>query len=94
MRKIKSKTSTEELRFAKRINRIGAMKLKLRSKEFQIQICLKPNFKLSNHVQVGYLEIGEQYEDFGIGFTGFGQKVKKQRGFEDQGLICDKNYHG
>ena len=45
--KIESENPTEEIRFAKRINRIGAMKLKLRSKELRIQICLKPNFKLS-----------------------------------------------
>ena len=43
--KIKFESSTEEVRFAKRINQIGARKLKLRAKEIRIQICLKPNFK-------------------------------------------------
>ena len=42
-----SESLGQELRFAKRINRIGATKLKLRSKEVRIQICLKPNFKFS-----------------------------------------------
>ena len=36
----------------------------------QILIC-------QNHVQVDYLERGEQDKDFGIGFTGFGQTSKK-----------------
>ena len=40
-------SSSEELQFAKRINRIRARKLKLRSKEVRNQICLKPNFKFS-----------------------------------------------
>ena len=48
------------------------MKIKLQSKEVRIQICLKPNLNFQNHVQVDYLERGEQDEDFGVGFTGFG----------------------
>ena len=50
------------------------------------------NYK--NHVQVDYLERGEQYENFGVGFTGFGQASKKLQGFEDQGLICEKSNRG
>ena len=46
-KKIQIESSTKELRFATRINRIGATELKLRSKELRIQICLKTNFKLS-----------------------------------------------
>ena len=91
---MQSEISTEELRFAKRINRIGATKLKLRSKELQNQICLKPNFNLSKCLQFFKPEIGARDEDFGVGFTGFGQTVKLLRGFEDQGLTCDKNYRG
>ena len=50
--KVQTESSTELLRFEKRINQIGAMKLKPRSKEVRIQIFLQPNFNLSNHVQV------------------------------------------
>ena len=46
-KKIQTESSTEEVRFAKRIEQNGGTDLKLRSKELQIQICLKPNFKLS-----------------------------------------------
>ena len=88
--KIQSQISTEELRFAKRINRIGATKLKLRSKEFRKQICLKPNFNLSKSCSSLLTERGARDKDFGVGFTGFRLTVKKLRGFEDQGLICDK----
>ena len=53
-RKLKKKILTEslghELRYAKKINKIGIKKLKLQSKKFQIQICLKPNFKISKYV--------------------------------------------
>ena len=40
-----SESLGQELRFAKRINSNGATKLKLRSNEVQIQICLNSNFK-------------------------------------------------
>ena len=32
--------------------------------------------------------------NFGVGFTGFGQASKMFRGFEEQGLKCDKINHG
>ena len=35
----------QELRYAKRINSNGVIKLELRSNEVQIQICLNSNFK-------------------------------------------------
>ena len=41
----KSKVQEKSFDLQKIINRIGATKLKLRSKEVRIQICLKPNFK-------------------------------------------------
>ena len=60
--------------------------------------CGRKKFKFksacTHYVHVGKLERGVRDEDFGIGFTGFGQTVKKLRGFEDQGLMCDKNNHG
>ena len=40
-----SESLGQELRFAKRINSNGVIKLKLRSNEVQIQICLNSNFK-------------------------------------------------
>ena len=40
-----SESLGQELRFATRINTNGVIKLKLRSKEVQIQICLNSNFK-------------------------------------------------
>ena len=40
-----SESLGQELRLAKRINSNGATKLKLRSNEVQIQICLNSNFK-------------------------------------------------
>ena len=40
-------------------------KFEIKSGSNQILIC-------QNHVQVDYLERGEQDEDFGVGFTGFG----------------------
>ena len=46
MRKSNLKIQLKILDLKKRINRIGATELKLRSKELQIQICLKPNFKI------------------------------------------------
>ena len=75
--KVQTESSTEELRFAKRINQIGAMKLKLRSKEVQIQICLKANFKFSKSCSSCLSEQRDQDEDFGVGFIGFGPTSKK-----------------
>ena len=60
-------------------------------KKFKFKSSWNQILNLQNHVQVDYPDRGEQYKDFGIGFTGFGRTVKKLRGFEDQGLICDKN---
>ena len=56
-------------------------KFEFKSAWNQILIC-------QNHVQVGYLERGEQYKDSGVGFTGLGWTSKKLRGFKDEGLIC------
>ena len=67
-----SESLGQELRFPKRINSNGVIKLKLRSNEVQIQICLKSNFKFSKHVQVDYLDIGDCNEEVGVGFVGFG----------------------
>ena len=58
------------------------------------QIYLKPNFNLSKSCSGWLPGNRDSSEDFGIGFTGFGQMVKKLRAFEDQGPICDKNNCG
>ena len=63
-------------------------------KNFEFKYAWKQILICQNHVQVDYLERGEQVEDFGVGFTGFGWTSKKLRGFEDQGLIYDKNIRG
>ena len=59
-------------------------------KKFKFKFAWTQMLICQNHVQVDYLERGEQDKDFGIGFTGFGQTSKKLRGFKDQGLICDE----
>ena len=86
--------SSGELQFAKRISRIRVRKLKRRSKKFEFKSAWNQILIYQNHVQVDYLEREIRDEDFGIGFTGFGRTVKKLRGFEDQGLIYDKNIRG
>ena len=68
----KYESPAKKLCFAKRINRIGATELKLRSKELRIKICQKPFLNCQNQVQVDYPERGPRDEDFGVGFTGFG----------------------
>ena len=60
-------------------------------KNFKFKSTWNQILNFQNHVQVVYLDRGEQDEDFGVGFTGFGQASKKLRGFEVQGLIYDKN---
>ena len=62
--------------------------------KFEFKSACNQILNCQNHVQVGYLERGEQDEDFGISFTGFGQANKKFRGFEDEGLIYEKRNHG
>ena len=46
-------------------------------KKFKLKYAWNQILVCQNHVQVDYLEKGEQDEDFGIGFTGFGQTSKK-----------------
>ena len=46
-------------------------------KMFEFKAASNKILNCQNHVQVGYLERGEQDEDFGVGFTGFGRIVKK-----------------
>ena len=46
-------------------------------KKFEFKSACSHILNCQNHVQVGYLERGEQDEDFGVGFTGFGRTVKK-----------------
>ena len=41
-------------------------------KKFEFKSAWNQILNFQNHVQVDYLERGEQDEDFGIGFTGFG----------------------
>ena len=41
-------------------------------KKFEFKSPWNQILNFQNHVQVGYLERGEQYEDLGVGFTGFG----------------------
>ena len=68
----------QELRFAKRINSNGAMKLKLWLNEVWIQIWSNSNFKLfKKHVWVGLLDRGDHNEDVSVGFVGFGLTGKK-----------------
>ena len=45
-------------------------------KKFEFKYACNQILIRQNHVQVGYLERGEQDEDFGVGFTGFGQMSK------------------
>ena len=63
-------------------------------KKFEFKSAWNQILNCQNHVQVGYLERGEQDEDFGVGFTRFGRTSKKLRGFEDRGLICEKSTRG
>ena len=46
-------------------------------KKFKFKSAWNQILKFQNHVQVVYLDRGEQDEDFGVGFTGFGQTNKK-----------------
>ena len=41
-------------------------------KKFEFKSAWNQILNCQNHVQVDYLERGEQDEDFGVGFTGFG----------------------
>ena len=50
-------------------------------KKFAFKSACNQMLICQNHVQVDYLERGEQDEDFGVGFTGFGRTSKKLRGF-------------
>ena len=59
-------------------------------KKFKFESAWNQNLNCQNHVQDDYLEREARDEEFGVGFTGFGQTSEKLRGFEDQGLICDK----
>ena len=45
--------------------------------KFKIKSTWNQILIFQNHVQVDYLDRGEQDEDFGVGFTGFGQTSKK-----------------
>ena len=63
-------------------------------KKFELKSACNQILNCQNHVQIDYLDRGEQDEDFGVGFTGFGRTVEKLRGFEDHGLMCDKSNHG
>ena len=69
---IQTESSSKELRFAKRINRNRVTKLKLRSKEVRIQICLEPNFKFSKSFSSCLYGRGKLEKDFGVGFIVFG----------------------
>ena len=41
-------------------------------KKFELKYAWNQILNFQNHVQVVYLDRGEQDEDFGVGFTGFG----------------------
>ena len=41
-------------------------------KKFEFKSAWNQILNFQNHVQVVYLDMGEQDEDFGVGFTGFG----------------------
>ena len=60
-------------------------------KKFKFKSACNQILIFQNHVEVVTLERGVRDEDFGAGFTRFGQTVKQLRAFEDQGLICDQD---
>ena len=51
-------------------------------KKFRIKFAWIQILNCQNHVQVDYLERGEQDEYYSVGFTGVGQASKELRGFE------------
>ena len=46
-------------------------------KKFEIKSAWNQILNFQNHIQVVYLNKGDWDEDFGVGFTGFGQMSKK-----------------
>ena len=67
-----SESLGQELRFAKKINSNGVIKLKLWSNEVQIQIWSNSNFNFQKHVWVALLDRGDRNKEAGVGFVGFG----------------------
>ena len=45
--------------------------------KFEFKFACNQILNCQHHVQVGYLERGEQDKDFGVGYTGFGRVSKK-----------------
>ena len=62
-----SKSLGQELRFAKRINSNGVIKLKLRSNEVEFKSGLIQILKFQKHVWVGLLDRGDHNEEVGVG---------------------------
>ena len=50
--------------------------------EIQIQTAWNQILNFQNHVQVVYLDRGEQGEDFGVGFIGLGKRAKSSVGLK------------
>ena len=94
MKRSKLKVQLKSFDLQKESSKLEQRNSNYEQNKFKIKTTWNQILNCKNHVQVDYLERGEQYEDFGIGFTGFGQASKKLRGFEDQRLIYEKSNRG
>ena len=92
-----SESLGQELRFAKRINLNGVIKLKLRSNEVQIQICLNLNFKtFKNMFKLFYWVEGIITKKWALVSLDLDRRVKSYGYFQNQGQVVlrKKNNYG
>ena len=77
MRKLKLKVQLKSFDLQKESIESALGNSNYAQKNFEFKSLGNQILNCQNHVQVDYLERGEQEEDLGIGFTGFGQTSKK-----------------
>ena len=72
MRRPKSKTQLKSFDLQKESIESELRNSNYDQKKFEFKSAWNQILNFQNHVQVDYLDRGEQDEDFGVGFTGFG----------------------
>ena len=77
MKRSKLKVQLKSFDLQKESNESELRNTNYDQKKFKFKSACKQILVCQNHVQVDYLERGKQDEDFGVGFTGFGQTVEK-----------------
>ena len=77
MKRSKLKIQLKSFDFQKESTKSEQRNSNYDQKKFEFKSASTQILNCQNHVQVDYLEREEQDEDFGVGFTGFGQASKK-----------------